>query len=459
MAALPAAAALSSPAYALGGLQSAVAGPAAGLAAQDPGAVLASLRFGMFVHFNPSSVVGREIGWGRNAFRPGEAPGNQYHDPSVKSDPVYDAAYRDFLPAEDWAPRLAAKAKAVGMNYLVFTTKHHDGYPNFRADNVTRSAYPDYADTPMGRSGRDLTREIAEAARSAGLKIGFYYSQRDWTQPDYGKADYATYNGYMRQHLDQLLTQYGKIDFMWYDSIPYADRAVFQPPSLYDVPRSLQPGILVNDRAYTNMGYQPLPAELAGDFDTPEGHVGSFNVHRPWESCISVTPNGWSWQPNAALTDYPTALRMVSGTAVGGGNLLLNVPPMKTGYLEDRVNSVLDQVGSWMNYHERAVVDTRGGPYRSNQVAGATYRDDYLYLHIFDDFRTSKLRLPRLGAKVTSAACLDGRRLPFTETATGEVLLDLSGYSRGAPVFVVELRVDRNLTIDDVTSDGAAWAS
>lgn len=128
---------------------------------------------------------------------------------------MYDVAYREFLPEKDWATKLADTAKAAGMNYLVFTTKHHDGYPNFRTDNVKQSFCPDYAETPMGRSGRDLTREIAEAARGAGLKVGFYYSARDWTQPDYGKGDYGTYYGYMMAHIRQLLTQYGKGDFLW----------------------------------------------------------------------------------------------------------------------------------------------------------------------------------------------------------------------------------------------------
>ena len=140
------------PAVVLGSPTSAAASgvgtPVDGLAVHDAGHILASLRFGMFVHFNPSSVVGREISWGRNAYRPGEGAGNQYKDPSVKTDPACDAAYREFPPAEDWAPKLAATARAAGMNYLVFTTKHHDGYPSFRADNVTRSFYADYAQTP-----------------------------------------------------------------------------------------------------------------------------------------------------------------------------------------------------------------------------------------------------------------------------------------------------------------------
>jgi alpha-L-fucosidase len=295
-------AAASGPALILGSPTPAAAAdagtPGGGLEVHDPGNILASLRFGMFVHFNPSSVVGREIGWGRNAYRPGEPGGNQYKDPSVKTDPVYDVAYRDFLPETDWAKKLAATAKAAGMNYLVFTTKHHDGYPNFIASNVTRSFYRDWADTPLGRSGRDLTQEIAQAARGAGLKVGFYYSPRDWTQLDYVKGDYDTYYEYMMEHLQHLLTKYGQVDFLWYDHIPYADMTPFRPPLLNTIPRALQQGILVNNRGYSSMGFEALPPTLAADYSTPEQRIGAFDPVQPWESCITITPPEWSWQPN-----------------------------------------------------------------------------------------------------------------------------------------------------------------
>ncbi|MFF7995848.1 alpha-L-fucosidase [Kitasatospora xanthocidica] len=455
--AVPAVIATGSGAGALSGVPKGRIDSTAGLPADDPGQVLASLRFGMFVHFNPSSVVGREIGWGRNAYRPGEAPGNQFRDPAVKSDPVYDTAYRSFLPEADWAPKLAATAKAAGMTYLVFTTKHHDGYPNFRAGNVDRSFYPDFADTPMGRSGRDLTREIADAARSAGLKLGFYYSPRDWTQPDYAKGDYAAYYTYMMEHLQQLLTQYGKVDFLWYDSIPYADRQPFRPPQLLTVPRDLQPGILINDRAYTNMGFQALPPDLAGDYDTPEQKIGAFNLTRPWESCLTITPPDWSWQPDRRVSDFPTVLKSLVATAVGDGNLLLNVPPMKSGYLEDGVVSTLRQVGDWMGGNKQTIVGTRGGPYRSGDIGGATYAGSTIYLHITGDLRPGRLRLPALNATAKSITTLDGRPVPFTAEARGDVLLDLAGFTKTTPDLILQLTVDKPMSRDFVTDRSMSW--
>ncbi|MFD0443150.1 alpha-L-fucosidase [Streptomyces indonesiensis] len=456
LAAVPAVIATGPAARALGGApQSGSQG--ADVRVNDPGGVLASLRFGMFVHFNPSSVVGREIGWGRNAYRPGEGPGNQYADPSVKSDPVYDTAYRSFQPETDWATKLAATAKAAGMNYLVFTTKHHDGYPNFRASNVQRSFYADYADTPMGRSGRDLTREMAEAARGAGLKLGFYYSARDWTQPDYGKGDYTTYYGYMMEHLKQLLTRYGKVDFLWYDSIPYADRQPFQPPQLIDVPRKLQPGILVNDRAYSNMGFQDVPKDLTGDYDTPEQQIGGFNLTRPWESCLTITPPHWSWQPDVPASDFPTVLQGLASAAVGDGNLLLNVPPMKSGYLEDRITSTLHQVGQWMRQYGYTIVGTRGGPYRSSGIGGSTYRNSKIYLHITDESRPGRLRLPRLNATVKSISTLNDVPIPYSVDAQGDLLLDMSKFTAHFPEYNLKLDVDRPMSPAFVTDRAISW--
>ncbi|WP_031066379.1 alpha-L-fucosidase [Streptomyces sp. NRRL WC-3742] len=422
------------------------------------GDLLASLRFGMFVHFNPSSVVGREIGWGRNAYRPGESPDNQYRDPSVQSDPVYDVAYRDFLPETDWAPKLAATAKAAGMTYLVFTTKHHDGYPNFRTDSVTRSFYSDYAQTPMGRSGRDLAREVAEATRAAGLKVGFYYSARDWTQPDYRKGDYDTYYGYMVEHVRQLLTDYGRIDFLWYDHIPYASMSPFRPPLLNTVPRDLQPGILVNNRGYATMGFEDLPATLSGDYDTPEQQVGAFDPIRPWESCITITPPDWSWQPNHPASDFATVVRTLVATATGDGNLLLNVPPMKTGYLADDVSATLRQVGDWMATYGEAIVGTHGGPYRpAADLGGATYRGSTIYLHLTRNPPPGRLRLPCLNARVTAVATFDGRAVPFTEDGGGDLLVDLSSIAYTAPDFILRLTVDRPMTVEYVTRRAISW--
>ncbi|MFI1092588.1 alpha-L-fucosidase [Streptomyces sp. NPDC020917] len=447
-----------SPAWAQSGTQQAAAAHAAGLDPTNAGNVLASLRFGMFVHFNPSSLLGREISWGRNAYRPGEGPGNQYQDPSVKADPVYDAAYRSFLPEPDWATKLAATAKAAGMTYLVFTTKHHDGYPNFRATNVARSFYSDFADTPLGRSGRDLTREIAHAARKAGLKFGVYYSPRDWTQPDYAKGDYSTYFTYMMEHLQQLLTQYGKVDFLWYDHMPYTDMAVFRPPLLNTVPRGLQQGILVNDRGYNTMGFQSLPDTLAADYTNPEGYVGAFNAIRPWESCITITPGSWAWQPNHPASDYPTVVQMLVQSAGNDGNLLLNVPPTSTGYLEDDVTTTLKQVGRWMSTYSAAIIGTRGGPYPSRSgVGGATYRGTTVNVHILGDLVGFNVRLPALNAKVSAAVTIDGRRVPFTEDTNGDLLLDLTGITKPGPDLCIKLTVAHAMTSEYVTRKALSW--
>ncbi|MEW9517440.1 alpha-L-fucosidase [Streptomyces tubercidicus] len=462
LAAVPAVIVTGSAAHALSGARQSQRNPAADLQVVDPGKVLASLRFGMFVHFNPSSVLGREISWGRQAYRPGESPAQQ-GDPSVKNDPVYDAAYRSFLPEKDWATKLVAAAKSAGMNYLVFTTKHHDGYPNFRADNVKQSFYSDFAETPMGKSGRDLTREVADAVRAAGLKLGLYYSQRDWTQPDYVKADYTTYYGYMKEHLQQLLTEshYGKVDFLWYDSIPYTDIKPFNPPELIDAPRELQPGILVNNRAYDTMGHQDVPKELIGDYDTPEQKIGGFNVTRPWESCITITPPDWAWMPNHSVSDFATLVKSIAGTAVGDGNLLLNVGPMKTGYLEDNVTTVLKQVGDWMGRYKHTIVGTRGGPYRSSEVGGSTYQGSTIYLHLTGGMRSVKLRLPRLNAKVKSITDLDGTPVPFTADATGDLLLDLQRFTvdKVTQDYILQLTVDKPMSPEFVTDRAISWDS
>ena len=163
-------------------------------------------KFGLFVHWGPASISGAEISWGRKDRLEGGGQELQ----QVPAD-VYDNLYKQFNPVKFNADQWMALAKDAGCRYVVFITKHHDGFSMWpteqvRWDNPAWPRHYSIADTPFQR---DLCQEIADAAHKHGLKLGWYYSTRDWTLPDYLKGDNRSYNAYYEAQVRELLTRYG----------------------------------------------------------------------------------------------------------------------------------------------------------------------------------------------------------------------------------------------------------
>ena len=129
---------------------------------------------------------------------------------------------------------------------------------------------------------RDIIGEMAKACEKAGMKYGIYYSQRDWHHPDYGPESMAKYNQYMRNQIKELLVRHPNITIMWFDSgaFPYE---IWEGDSHYRMIHELRPDIVINNRC-----------GLPGDFNSPEQHIGDFDLERDWESCMTFT-GFWSW--------------------------------------------------------------------------------------------------------------------------------------------------------------------
>lgn len=423
-------------------------------------------KFGIFVHWGPASVGARELGWGRKAFRPGVSTAPYIG--SNASDPYYDTLYRRFMPAADFAPNLAKVIKASGAKYATLTAKHHDGYPLFRTKTIAKSAYSDFASTHLGRSGRDLCAEFADAIRDAGLSAGFYYSQQDWTQPDYVKANYAAYLPYMKQQLEELLTGYGPLVDLFYDSLPDGPIATFDPPWLTEQPRKWQPQIAINNRAYSRWtdnlaARKAFPRSLRGDYDTPEGEIGAFQVYWPWATCMTIT-NLWGWQPDSACMSTEQIIQTLVKCATGGGNLLLNIGPDPMGYIEDNQVASLTGVGNWLASAGEAIFATRAGPFVRNEFGGSTYRDATVYVQIFSERtggikpkpgealkpiyapgQAKQLILPKIDARLVEASTLDGSPLTLQSHAHQDVVV-IGDRSWTPPVIICKLRYDRAIS-------------
>lgn len=373
-------------------------------------------RFGLFIHWGPVSIKGTEIGWSRGAQVPQEE---------------YDALYQAFNPAEFDARQWVAVAKQAGMKYLVFTTKHHDGFCMFDTQetdfNIMHSPFQ-----------RDVVRELAEACREAGIAFGTYYSVCDWHHPDFphGSPGGQTlkphpnldrYEQYLRSQVRELITQYGPLLILWFDVAQDFDAQRGQ--GVVDYVRSLQPDIIINNRCV-------VPA----DYDTPEQRIGGFNRARPWETCMTIARQ-WSWKPDDVTKSRVECLQTLLRVVGGDGNLLLNVGPMADGRIEPLQVARLQEMGAWLSQYGSGVYGTRGGPYKPGPWGASTCRDDRIYLFVMKWPAEGPLELPPLACRVVSQELCTGGTLRCVQTEQG-LLIDVPPADRPDVATVICLQVD-----------------
>ncbi len=287
-------------------------------------------RFGMFVHYGLYSLVGR----------------NEWVM-SLENYPIheYEKLAHQFMPAPG-APRAWAElAKKAGMKYMVLTTRHHEGF------SLWDSKVNPYNSVQYGPK-RDIVKEFVDACREFGLKIGFYSSLMDWHHPDSWKCAFDTkararFNAYIRELNRELLTQYGKIDILWYDvPRPMETWEGWDSLELNQMVRALQPDILINNRS-----------RLDEDFGTPEEHITAMD--RDWEACMTFNGISWGYVDSAQAQPYSyntqRILRMLNTVTSGKGNLLLNIGPMPDGSVPVEAIEPLTAVGNWLSENGQAV--------------------------------------------------------------------------------------------------------
>jgi len=380
-------------------------------------------KFGMFIHWGPSSIAGVEISWARES-HPYDHPGKGTKVP----DEVYDALYKKFNPVDFDADLLVRTAKEAGMKYIVFTAKHHDGFANW---NTELSDY-NISNTPFRR---DICKELADAVHKHGLKLGWYYSTRDWHHPDYLVGDNSKYNDFYHGQIRELLTNYGEVSLLWFDHVA-GEWSDYRFEELFDMIYELQPNILINNRAakFIKKGEdfkKPDPALVAltqGDFQTPEGRVGVFHKDYPWETCMPMSKGpdghgGWSYRPDAITASFAKCAQMLSACVTGCGNMLLNVGPMPSGSLRPEELENLKQFKPWMETYGESIYGTEGGPYISGQWGGSCSKGNTIYLHVFQ-WQDGTLRLPALSRKVLRCDELGGEKVGFSQDAS-ELLIKL----------------------------------
>jgi len=349
------------------------------------------MKFGLFIHWGPVSLKGTEIGWSRGGERRGR------NDKSTGSIPVevYDNLYKQFNPVKFDAEQWVQMAKDAGMKYLVFTSKHHDGFSMFD------SKLTDYkiSNSPFKR---DVVGELADACHKSGLKLGYYYSPVDWYHPDYRNENHARYIEFLHGQLREICSNYGKVDIIWFDGLGGTAKD-WDSENLFKMIRQLQPHVIINNRA-------GLPA----DHDTPEQRIGKFQNDRPWETCMTICRQ-WAWKPNDQMKSLKQCIDTLVCVVGGDGNLLFNVGPMPDGRIEPRQVERLKEMGAWLEKYGQSIYATRGGPFMPGPWGASTYKDNTIYIHVLN-WPGEKLSLPPIPKKIIASHVITGGNATITQT-------------------------------------------
>jgi alpha-L-fucosidase len=417
-------------------------------------------KFGMFIHWGPYSVAGVEASW------PIMTP-----TPEI-TEAEYRALPARFNPIRFDPHAWVALARAAGQRYMVFTAKHCDGFCMFDSDytsyKITHTPY-----------GKDIARQLADACHADGMPLGFYYSPPDMNHPgfrDTSKPSATNYAGeperpewplyleYMGLQLHELLTRYGPVAELWFDSDVCDANAQrrYDGQRILDEVHHLQPATLVNNRL-----------QLPGDFITPEQfipkripvksewpndaicmavplHSASDSVStivprpeefQPWEGCMTI--NGtWSYRPkdrNFKSTDV--LIRSLIEVISRGGNLLLDVGPQPDGQIQPEFVERLQALGVWTHRNAAAIYGSTYGPIQGQQPYRTTARATSIFVFVMDEAAT-ELTVGPLERPVRKVRLLaTGKPLAFNPSGNGiRIPLDRALRKNGIPVLEIRYR-------------------
>jgi len=366
------------------------------------------MKFGMFIHWGASSVLGA-----------GEWVMNN-RNIRVQE---YTRLLRFFNPQQFDAAKWVSLAKAAGMKYITFITRHHDGFSNWD----TKQSDWKITNTPYGK---DVLKQLAEACHKQGIKLFCYYSLLDWYRSDYQyetgrtgkgtgrteKSNWDSYIHFMKAQLTELLTNYGEIAGIWFDGHwdqlendqdkNQKSKVDWHYPELYELIHRLQPACLISN----NHHLTPLPGEdfQAFEKDLPghntTGFGGASVSELPLETCETMND---SWGFNITDRNYKTVKTLIQYMVKAAGynaNFLLNVGPMPDGTIQPEFSDTLIAVGKWMEKNGASIYGTRGNIIPPKDWGTITMKNKTAYVHILNKPESgSFLFIPELTQKIIKA--------------------------------------------------------
>lgn len=394
-------------------------------------------RFGMFIHWGLYSGLAGT--WkGKPA---GTKGGMEWIQKIVRADTdTYAAeALPKFKPVPGFAREWMKLAKEAGCRYVVFTTKHHEGFALHDSKD---------GDFNAGKKlNRDLVREIVEAARAEGLKVGFYHSLIDWHDANYdyikakglphpllGKPpvttrDHSKYLDHLHAQVGELLTNYGPVDVIWWDfsSKNFQGDQAWRATELMKMVRSKQPGIIMNNRLFTAASVKAVKDEHAtfntarGDFSTPEQRIPETGMPGvDWESCMTLNTTWGYSDHDHAWKPVKTLVRNLVDIASKGGNYLLNIGPKGDGTISPETVRIMQGIGAWMKINSESIYGTTASPFPKPVWGRCTRKGETLYLSVFEWSKEGKIIVPVKNASRGAFLLADAsRKLTVNRTEEG----------------------------------------
>jgi alpha-L-fucosidase len=399
-------------------------------------------KFGMFIHWGASSVLG-DGEWVMN-------------NKEINKDD-YKKLSKVFNPVDFDAAKWVSTAKNAGMKYIVLITRHHDGFSNWDTKQsdwkITNTHYK-----------QDPLKLLAAECKKQGIKLGFYYSTLDWSRDDYpyetgrtgqktgrtAKSNYDSYLKFMKGQLIELLTNYGDISCIWFDghwdqtnpegSKDRSSRIDWKYDEIYSLIHKLQPACMIGN----NHHLDPIPGEDFQMFeqDLPGQNTSGLSFQTasslPIESCITMN-DSWGFK----ITDrnyktYNNIIQTLVGAAGRNSNLLLNVGPMANGEIQVEFRDTLALVGKWVKKYGASIYGTRGGPL-GPQAWGVTTQDSkHVYVHLMKQRNQSGLFIPGNFKAKNVSLMGTNTSLAFSVRKNG-VLIDTRGLSVTGPDTIIAI--------------------
>jgi len=431
------------------------------------------IKFGLLMHWGPYSQWGIVESWSICPEDEGWTQRNM--DNYVEYVEQYENLQTTFNPVQFDPERWARAAKNAGMRYVVFTTKHHDGFSMFDTKQTDYSITG--PETPFSSNPRaNVTKEIFDAFRAEGLWTGAYFSKPDWHSdyywwkyfppfdrnvnydPELYPERWENFVQFTHNQILELMTDYGQVDILWLDGGWVQKRSredilssyhnkIMAPETgfiksrtvnqdirmdeLVGKAREKQPGLIVVDRAVQGKNQNYL---------TPENQVPDQMLPYPWESCI-IAGGSWSWIPEARYMTSRQLTHMLVDIVSKGGNLLLNIAPGPLGQWHDEAYDLLEGIGEWMAVNSEAIYDTRAiEPYKEGKVCLTREKDGKSVYMIYlagegEEIPPSSIYLssvqPEDNATITMLG--DGRSLRWEKSGNGVLVQIPARLQRNPP--------------------------
>ena len=341
----------------------------------------------------------------------------------------YTRLLQTFNPIHFDAAKWVSAAKSAGMKYIVFITRHHDGFSNWD------TKYSDWkiTNTPYGK---DVLKMLAEECKKQDMKLGLYYSLLDWYRDDYpyetgrtgkgsgrtAKSDYASYLQFMKNQLTELLTNYGEVMSIWFDghwdqtntegNADMNSRIDWKYNELYSLIHQLQPNCLIGN----NHHLAPMPGE---DFQMFEKDLPGQNknglsfqapsTEMPVETCETMN-NSWGF--NITDNNYKSvkeSIHYIIKAAGHNANFLLNIGPMPDGNIQPEFTDTLQVIGKWMRQNSETFFGTRGNIIEPQDWGTITAKANKLFVHLLNVDGKNYIFIPGIKNKILKASLYNGK--------------------------------------------------